>query len=308
MAHRRAKLTPFGRLLIVQRVLELGWTATEAAKAAGVSRATAHKWVRRYREEGLGGLEDRSSRARRCPHALPARQVQRILRARRRLKCGPHQLASVVGSPRSTVYAVLRRHQMSRLAHLDRPTGTPIRYERERPGELVHVDVKKLGRIPRGGGWRIRGRSSATKHRGGGYDYLHAALDDHSRVAYVEVHSDERGETCARFLASASAFFAEYGVRIEQVMTDNALNYVRSDAFGTTMAALGLTHVRIPPYRPRANGKVERFNRTLAEEWAYRRLYRSNPERLRALGRWVDFYNHRRSHTALGGRPPISRL
>lgn len=308
MAHRRAKLTPFGRLLIVQRVLELGWTATEAAKAAGVSRATAHKWVRRYREEGLGGLEDRSSRARRCPHALPARQVQRILRARRRLKCGPHQLASVVGSPRSTVYAVLRRHQMSRLAHLDRPTGTPIRYERERPGELVHVDVKKLGRIPRGGGWRIRGRSSATKHRGGGYDYLHAAVDDHSRVAYVEVHSDERGETCARFLASASAFFAEYGVRIEQVMTDNALNYVRSDAFGTTMAALGLTHVRIPPYRPRANGKVERFNRTLAEEWAYRRLYRSNPERLRALGRWVDFYNHRRSHTALGGRPPISRL
>ena len=308
MAHRRAKLTPFGRLLIVQRVLELGWTATEAAKAAGVSRATAHKWVRRYREEGLGGLEDRSSRARRCPHALPARQVQRILRARRRLKCGPHQLASVVGSPRSTVYAVLRRHQMSRLAHLDRPTGTPIRYERERPGELVHVDVKKLGRIPRGGGWRIRGRSSATKHRGGGYDYLHAAVDDHSRVAYVEVHSDERGETCARFLASASAFFAEYGVRIEQVMTDNALNYVRSDAFGTTMAALGLTHVRIPPYRPRANGKVERFNRTLAEEWAYRRLYRSNPERLRALGRWVDFYNHRRSHTALGDRPPISRL
>jgi len=308
VAHRRAKLTPFGRLLIVQRVLELGWTATEAAKAAGVSRATAHKWVRRYREEGLGGLEDRSSRARRCPHALPARQVQRILRARRRLKCGPHQLASVVGSPRSTVYAVLRRHQMSRLAHLDRPTGTPIRYERERPGELVHVDVKKLGRIPRGGGWRIRGRSSATKHRGGGYDYLHAALDDHSRVAYVEVHSDERGETCARFLASASAFFAEYGVRIEQVMTDNALNYVRSDAFGTTMAALGLTHVRIPPYRPRANGKVERFNRTLAEEWAYRRLYRSNPERLRALGRWVDFYNHRRSHTALGDRPPISRL
>lgn len=308
MAHRRAKLTPFGRLLIVQRVLELGWTATEAAKAAGVSRATAHKWVRRYREEGLGGLEDRSSRARRCPHALPARQVQRILRARRRLKCGPHQLASVLGSPRSTVYAVLRRHQMSRLAHLDRPTGTPIRYERERPGELVHVDVKKLGRIPCGGGWRIRGRSSATKHRGGGYDYLHAAVDDHSRVAYVEVHSDERGETCARFLASTSAFFAEYGVRIGQVMTDNALNYVRSDAFGTTMAALGLTHVRIPPYRPRANGKVERFNRTLAEEWAYRRLYRSNPERLRALGRWVDFYNHRRSHTALGGRPPISRL
>jgi transposase InsO family protein len=218
----------------------------------------------------------------------------------------------VVGSPRSTIYGVLRRHQMSRLAHLDRPTGTPIRYERERAGELVHVDVKKLGRIPPGGGWRMRGRSSKTvagkKRRRIGYDYVHAAVDDHSRVAYVEVHPDERGETCARFLARAAGFFAEHGVRVEQVMTDNAMNYVRSDAFGTAMAALLITHVRIPPYRPRANGKVERFNRTLAEEWAYRRLYRSNPERLRALGRWIDFYNRRRSHTALGGRPPISRL
>jgi transposase InsO family protein len=216
--------------------------------------------------------------------------VQRILRARRRLKQGPHQLAQVVGSPRSTIYGVLRRHQMSRLAHLDRPTGTPIRYERERPGELVHIDVKKLGKIPPGGGWRMRGRTIQTRRasersrRAGraGYDYLHAAVDDHSRVAYVEVHPDERGETCARFLARAAGFFAEQGVRIEQVMTDNAKNYVVSVAFGESMAALGITHVRIPPYRPRANGKVERFNRTLGEEWAYRRLYRSNPERLRA--------------------------
>lgn len=312
MAHRRAKLTPFGRRLIVERVLEFGWTVAETATAAGVSRATAHKWVRRYRQEGFEGLEDRSSRARRCPHALPARQVERILRARRRLKQGPHQLAEVVGSPRSTIYGVLRRHQMSRLAHLDRPTGTPIRYERERPGELLHVDVKKLGRIPAGGGWRMRGRSSETeagkKQRRVGYDYLHAAVDDHSRVAYVEVHPDERGKTCARFLTRAAGFYAEQGVRIEQVMTDNALNYVRSDAFKEAMGALRITHVRIPPYRPRANGKVERFNRTLAEEWAYRRLYRSNPERLRALDRWIDFYNRRRSHTALGGRPPISRL
>jgi len=311
VAHRRAKLTPFGRRLIVERVLELGWTVSETATAAGVSRATAHKWVRRYREEGLPGLEDRSSRARRCPHALPPRQVSRILRARRRLKQGPHQLAPVVGSPRSTVYGVLRRHQMSRLAHLDRPTGTPIRYERDRPGELVHIDVKKLGRVPPGGGWRMRGRSTQVrraKRLGVGYDYLHAAVDDHSRVAYVEVHADERGETCARFLVRAAGFFAEHGVRIERVMTDNAMNYVRSDAFKEAMSARRITHVRIPPYRPRANGKVERFNRTLAEEWAYRRLYRSNPERLRALGRWIDFYNRRRSHTALGGRPPISRL
>jgi transposase InsO family protein len=218
----------------------------------------------------------------------------------------------VVGSPRSTIYGVLRRHQLSRLAHLDRPTGTSIRYERDHPGDLVHIDVKKLGRIPPGGGWRMRGRSRETeawkkRHRPG-YDYVHAAVDDHSRVAYVEVHPDERGETCARFLARTAGFFAEHGVRIEQVMTDNALNYVRSEAFGAAMAALGVTHIRIPPYRPRANGKVERFNRTLAGEWAYRRLYRSNPERLRALDRWVDFYNHRRSHTALGGRPPASRL
>ena len=311
MAHRRAKLTPFGRLLIAERVLELGWTAAEAAKAAGVSRATAHKWVRRYREEGADGLQDRPSKPRRCPHALPARQVQRILRARRRLKQGPHQLAPIVGSPRSTVYGVLRRHQMSRLAHLDRPSGAPIRYERERPGELVHIDVKKLGRIPSGGGWRMLGRSTEVrrhKRRGMGYDYLHAAVDDHSRVAYVEVHPDERGETCARFLAAAAGFFAEHGVRIEQVMTDNALNYVRSEAFAEAMAGLQITHVRIPPYRPRANGKVERFNRTLSEEWAYRRLYRSNSARLRALDRWVEFYNHRRSHTALGGRPPFSRV
>jgi transposase InsO family protein len=309
VAHRRARLTPFGRQLICERVLELGWTVAETAKAAGVSRATAHKWVRRYQEEGVAGLQDRSSRAHRCPHALPEPQVKRILRARRRFKQGPHQLASVVGSPRSTIYGVLRRHQLSRLAHLDRPTGTPIRYERERPGELVHVDVKKLGRIPPGGGWHIHGRQNRpNRHRGLGYDSVHAAGDDHSRVAYVEVHPDERGETCARFLARAAGFFAEHGVRIEQVMTDNALNYVRSDAFGAALAALQLTHVRIPPYRPRANGKVEWFNRTLAEEWPYQRLYRSNPERIRALDRWVDFYNRRRSHTALGGRPPISRL
>ncbi len=316
MAHRRAKLTPFGRLLIAERVLELGWTAAEAARAAGVSRATAYKWVRRYREEGSAGLEDRSSRPGRCAHALPERQVRRILRARRRLRQGPHQLAAVVGSPRSTVYSVLRRHQMSRLAHLDRPSGAPIRYEKQHPGELVHIDVKKLGRIPAGGGWRMLGRSVETRRASersrrvgrAGYDYLHAAVDDHSRVAYVEVHPDERGGTCARFLARAAGFFAEHGVRIQAVMTDNAMNYRRSQAFAELMAALEISHVPIPPYHPRVNGKVERFNRTLVEEWAYRRLYRSNAERLRALGLWVEFYNRRRSHTALGGQPPISRL
>jgi len=311
MAHRRARLTPFGRLLIVQRVDELGWTVAEAAKAAGVSRSTAHKWVRRYRSEGEVGLADRSSRPRHCPNALPPRRVQAVLRKRATLKRGPHHLAAVLSMPRSTVYGILRRHGMSRLDATDRPTGATIRYCKDRPGELVHIDVKKLGRIPDGGGWRKLGRTTAARRIKGelrrGYDYLHAAVDDHSRLAYVEVHPDERGETCARFLAGAATFYTSHGIRIEAAMTDNALNYVRSEDFLAAMTTLGIRHQRIPAYHPRANGKVERFNRTMAEEWAYVRLYTSNGQRLRALAPWLEFYNRRRPHTALGGDPPISR-
>ncbi len=312
MAHPRARLTPLGRKLLVDRVLEMGWSPAAAAEATGVSRATCYKWVKRYLEEGELGLLDRSSRPGTCPAALGPRAERQILRARRRLKRGPHHLAAVLGRPRSTIYGVLRRHGRSRLDHTDRPTGVPVRYEKSRPGELIHIDVKKLGRIPDGGGWRMRGRSIETvvgkKRRRIGYDYLHACVDDHSRVAYVEVHPDERGETCARFLARACAFFAEQGVKVEAVMTDNALNYRRSASFLEAMEGLGLAHVPIPPYHPRANGKVERFNRTMAEEWAYVRLYTSNSQRLRALHRWMAFYNRRRPHTALGGRPPITRL
>jgi transposase InsO family protein len=213
--------------------------------------------------------------------------------------------------PRSTIYGVLRRHGLSRQDHTDRSTGAPIRYEREPPGELVHVDVKKLGRIPSGGGHRMLGRSSATRRAKEpriGYDYLHACVDDHSRVAYVEVHADERGETCAAFLARAAGFYAERGIRIQAVMTDNAKNYVQSKLFLSVLEAIGATHCPIPPYRPRANGKVERFNRTMAEEWAYVRLYTSNRQRLAALPRWVRFYNERRPRTALGGLPPASRM
>jgi transposase InsO family protein len=245
------------------------------------------------------------------PGAIGARAEREILAARRREKRGPHHLAAVLGRPRSTIYGVLRRHGRSRLDHTDRPTGIPIRYEKDRPGELVHVDVKKLGRIPDGGGWRMRGRSTETrrsKGRGAGYDYVHACVDDHSRVAYVEVHPDERGGTCAGFLLRACQHFEELGVRIEAVMTDNALNYRRSVPFLTVMDTFGIDHVPIPPYHPRMNGKVERFNRTMVEEWAYVRLYTSNSERLRALHRWVAFYNRRRPHTAVGGRPPITRL
>lgn len=232
--------------------------------------------------------------------------------ARRRLKQGPHRLAYALGRPRSSIYGVLRRHGLARLDHLDRPTGRPIRrYERARPGELVHVDVKKLARIRPGGGWRMLGRSTATKapkRRGAGYDYLHAAVDDHSRYAYVEVLADERGATCAGFVLRAASHFAGLGVRIERVMTDRAMNYVLSTDFAAALEAIGAAHRITRPYRPQTNGKVERFNRTMLDEWAYLRLYRSNEARTEALEAWLDTYNLQRPHTALGGLPPVSRL
>jgi len=296
VAHRRARLTPFGRLLLVSRVLEEGWSVPAAAESLGVSRATAHKWIRRFREEGIAGLEDRSSAPRRRPRALPAREVRRICRARLRLKVGPHRLGSELGHPRSTVYAVLRREGLSRLSLLDRPTGVPVRrYERERPGELVHIDVKKLARVRPGGGWKMRGRSYETRHvktRGIGYDYLHVAVDDHSRYAYVEVLPDERGTTCAGFLVRAALDLAEHGVAVERVMTDRARNYVTSREFAAAIDGIGARHLTTRPYRPQTNGKVERFNRTMLEEWAYAKLYRSNQARVAALGTWVQAYNH----------------
>jgi transposase InsO family protein len=312
VAHARAKLTPIGRAALVERVLIYGWPVARAAEAMNVSRATAHKWIRRFRQEGPQGLLDRSAAPRTCPHALPPGQVSRILAARRRTKHGPHRLAWSLGHPRSTVYAVLRRHGLHRLGWMDRPTGQVIRrYERARAGELVHVDVKKLGRIPPGGGWRMHGRgptTAADKRRRLGYDYLHTAVDDHSRVAYVEVHPDERGPTTGGFLRRARAFFAAHGVAVEAVMTDNHMSYTLSNDFRAAVAETGMRHLLIPSRRPQVNGKVERFNRTLLEEWAYVRLYRSNGARLAALGRWVEFYNSARPHTALGGQSPASRL
>jgi len=301
-----------GRQLLVDRVLVDGWKPVDAAKAMGVSRQTAYKWLRRFRDEGPAGLEDRSSAPRRCPHRLSSEVVDSIVGARLGTLHGPHRLAYSLGRPRSTIYGVLRRVGLSRLSFIDRPTRTVVRYERDRPGELLHVDVKKLGKIREGGGWRVRGRElgkAGYDHRIWlGYDYLHVAVDDHSRVAFVRPLPDEKGPTCARFVADAAAFFARHGVTIERVMTDNALNYCRSNDFRQALERLGIAHRRTANYRPQTNGKAERFNRTLLEEFAYKELFTSNAARLAALGPWVDSYNANRPHTAIGGLTPLQRL
>ncbi|MGH2576665.1 MAG: IS481 family transposase [Actinomycetota bacterium] len=311
MAHPRARLTPFGRRLLVERVEVLGWTPAEAATSAGVSRSTAHKWIKRFREEGLAGLEDRSSRPHRSPHRLSRRDEREILRIRRRAKRGPHHMAAQLRRPRSTIYAVLRRHGMNRLDHTDRPSGVPIRYCKDRPGELLHLDVKKLGRVPPGGGHRMLGRGpgrKVAKRNRLGHDFLHVAVDDHSRVAYVRVFSDERGQTAARFLLEAASHFAELGVRIERVMTDRAKCYTESRDFSHALEKIGARHRPTRGYRPQTNGKAERFIRTMLSEWAYAKLYRSNAARLNALPGWVHRYNSHRPHTALGGKPPMVAL
>ena len=309
MSHANARLNHYGRRLLITRVLEEGWTAAAAAEASGVSRATVYKWLARFRAEGPAGLSDRSSCPAHNPRHLSVRAEERILRLRRRRKLGPHRLAALLGVPRSTCYAVLRRHGLQRLDWMDPPSGEVIRrYERARPGELIHLDVKKLGRIPVGGGWRALGRQPGLHHVGAGYDYVHSAVDDHSRVAYSEIHANERAETCAAFLVRCNRFFAARGVPIERIMTDNAKAYRDAHVFREATALLGIRQVFTRSHRPQTNGKVERFNRTLLEEWAYVRPYQSNAARSRLLNPWLHLYNHHRSHTALGGLPPVARL
>jgi transposase InsO family protein len=278
----------------------------------GVSRQTAYKWLRRFHDEGVPGLVDRTSAPRRCPHRLDPDVVATIVAARLETLYGPHRLAYELGRPRSTIYGVLRREQLSRLSFIDRPTRTVVRYERARPGELLHVDVKKLGRIREGGGWKMHGREMG---RTGemvrvkvGYDYLHVAVDDNSRVAFVQALADEKAPTCAQFVRDAAAYFASQGVTIERVMTDNARNYTPSTVFKKALIDLGIGHRRTRLYRPQTNGKAERFNRTLLEEFAYKTLFTSNDQRLQALGPWLDSYNGARPHTAIGGLTPLERL
>ena len=320
MGHRNARVNVHGRRLIVHRVRVLGWPVAHAAKAMGISRQCAHRWLARFDAEGDAGLEDRSSRPLSSPTRTPAPVEERVIAARRELRVGPDRLADATGVPARTISRILRRHQVPYLFECDPLTGDVIRsskhtaerYERDTPGELVHVDVKKIGRIPDGGGWKAWGRqigkTSAQKKARIGYDYVHSAVDDHTRLAYSEIHRDEQGDTAAGFLTRAAEFFASVGIgRIEAVMTDNHWSYTRSHAVAAVLADLGARHITIRPHCPWQNGKVERFNRTLQTEWAYRRIYRSNTDRANALGDWLDHYNYDRKHSSIGG-PPINRM
>ena len=314
MVNAMPRLSPWSRLLLVERVQE-GRPAAHVAAEMGVSRATAYKWLRRYRAEGAAGLVDRSSRPQTSPTRTSTEREAAIVALRRDRRLGPARIAAILNMPASTVHRVLTRHQLPRLAWLDRPTGEPVRrYERARPGEPVHVDVKKLGRLRDGGGWRFLGRDSLEHRRARdaarvGYEYVHCAIDDHTRLAYAEIHPDERGETCAGFLRRAAAAFAAQGISaIERVMTDNALAYRRSTAWQQALTDLGAQARFTRRYRPQTNGKAERFNRTLLEEWAYARPFSSGAERAAALPGWLHTYNNHRTHTALGGHPPISRV
>ena len=311
MVHAKSRLSPWSRLLLVQRVAA-GRPAAHVAAEMGVSRATAYKWLARYRAEGTSGLLDRSSRPRSCPTRTDPAVEAAVVALRRDRRLGPARIAGILGLNASTVHRVLVRHAMPRLAWLDRPTGQLIRrYERARPGELIHVDVKKLGAIPEGGGWWAFGREQRPSSRRSrpGYDFVHCAIDDHTRLAYAEIHRDEQAETCAGFLRRAAAWFTDHGIeRIERVMTDNAFAYRRSRAWPQALADLGAQARFTRAYRPQTNGKAERFNRTLAEEWAYREVFENSAARATALPDFLHSYNHHRAHTALGRKPPISRI
>jgi transposase InsO family protein len=314
MAHRNAKLNLYSRHLIIQR-LEYGFTQAAVAAMAGVSRSTVAKWARRYRESGIAGLDDRTSRPHHSPHALPERVIAAIVRVRRELGCGPHRIAWELGLAASTVYSVLRRVGLSVLARLDRTTRAIQRYEREHPGELIHFDVKKLGKIPAGGGkrffdegWRETGAGRSRPGRSRrGYDYLHVAVDDHSRFAYVEALPDEKGPTAAAFLMRSVIAFAAVGINVERVLTDNGGCY-RSHLFAETASELGIGLRRTRPRRPQTNGKAERFIKTMQAEWAYLRPYTTNEDRLADLLPFLNRYNYDRPHTAIGNKPPASRL
>jgi transposase InsO family protein len=303
--HRNARTCPRSRRLIARRVLEQGWSLTAAAEAAGVSVATARKWVRRFRELGEAGLEDQSSAPGRVANRTPADRIAAVV-SLRRARFTAEQIAELLGMAPSTVSAICKREGLGRLPRLggDEPER---RYERSRPGELVHVDVKKLGRIE-GIGARITGRRARYhRARGAGWDYVHVCVDDATRLAYAEVLPDERPESAVAFLGRAVAYLRSLGVRVERVMTDNGNPY-RSKPHAICCGELGIKHLRTEAYRPRTNGKAERFIKTLSDGWAYDAIYGSSGERTRALPAWLDRYNRKRPHRSIGRKPPMRRL
>ena len=322
MSHGNAALTPRQRLRLARQVIDEGWSVSAAADYFRVSYPTAAKWARRYVELGPEGMADRSSRPHSHPNKTPQQLGRKLVHLRIKKRLGPVQIAGRLGMPASTVHAVLVRCRLNRLTHVDVKTGEPARrYEHETPGSLIHVDVKKLGNIPQGGGWRFVGREQGSKNRRStpGLDrskyhhellrhaFVHTVIDDHSRVAYAEIHDDEKAETAIGVLRRAVSWFADHGVTVERVLSDNGSAY-RSHAWRDTCAELAITPKRTRPYRPQTNGKIERFHRTMADGWAFSKHYNSESARRAALPAWLHFYNHHRPHTAIGKAPPITRL
>lgn len=313
MPHANARTTLYARQLIVTRY-QAGWRPARIAEQLGISRATVYKWLARHDTEGPAGLADRSSRPHHSPTRLDPATETRILQLREQARRGPVYLARQLGLAASTIGRVLRRHHVPHLDTIDAITGQPVRrrhserrYQRHAPGELLHIDVKKLGRVPDGGGWRVHGRSETVRGRGIGYDYLHVAIDDYTRLAYVEALPDEKDPTCAGFLHRAVAWFREQGVVVLRILTDNAKVY-RIGNWRAVCVALGLRRRFIKPRCPWTNGKAERFNRTLQTEFAYAQAWGGNQQRLDALPGWVTHYNTERAHSALAGHPPVTRL
>jgi transposase InsO family protein len=315
-------LTPRARLRLAQLIVEQNWRPAEAARMFLVSSGTARKWADRYRLEGAAGMADRSSRPHHSPTKTPEPVVRQIVALRWRHRLGPVQIAGRLELPASTVHAVLVRCRINRLSRIDRVTGEPLRrYEHPHPGSLIHVDVTKFGNIPDGGGHRFVGRHQGDRNKRAtpglakGKDYkprtgkafLHTVIDDHSRIAYIEIHADEKAVTATGVLQRATAWFADHGITVERVLSDNGACY-RSHLWRDTCTNLGIRHKRTRPYRPQTNGKIERFHRTLADDWAYARFYATETERRAALPGWLHFYNHHRPHSAIGGQPPITRL
>ena len=324
MVHANAALTPRHRLRLARLIVDDGWPPARAAEFFNVSWRTADKWAQRYREEGPAGMNDRPSARHTQSTKTPQPLVRKIVHLRWKQRLGPVQIGARLEMPASTVHAVLVRNRLNRLSHVDRVTGEPARrYERSRPGELIHVDVTKFGNIPDGGGWRFVGHEQgfwnrqATRDRTGiksrkyhpklGNCFVHTVIDDYSRVAYAEIHDDEKAVTAVAVLHRAVAWFAERGVVVERVLSDNGAAY-KSFLWRDTCAELGIKAKKTKPRRPQTNGKIERLHRTLADGWAYKKLYTSEDARRAALPGWLHQYNHHRPHSAVGGQPPITRL